>query len=121
VTLWSLIGWGTIAGLNASKTRLDSRLGDGRHLVTCDKPLGSDVPGLAELLIVLDAPLSLRVRRHVERHAGLDVATLPFVETDTLSGYEAILTRRARVQVERGDARTPMPDTPPSARRSRAP
>ena len=101
----AVIGWGTVVRLNASKSMLYSRLADGRHLMTCDRPPGSDVPGLDELLIVLDAPLDLLVRRHTERLAGLGVPVLPFDDAEALAGYEAILERRARFSVEHGNAR----------------
>lgn len=108
-TLWDtpdrhtliLIGWGTVFGLNASKTLLYSRLDDGKVLLTCDKLPGIDTPGFYEIAVVLNAPFDLLLRRHGQRLASCGRAVLTFDEAGVFAEYESMLRRRHEILVDR--------------------
>jgi hypothetical protein len=99
------IRWGTTGSIRNEVTSLYSALDDGQYLITSDRPIGSRTPGFYDDQVYLGASFAQLVGRHKERlQASGKNANCLSVE-NPLAEYEAILERRARFLVERGDAK----------------
>lgn len=101
----AVIRWGTTGSIRNEGTILYSSLEDGRYLVTSDRPIGSRTPGFYDDQVFLGASFAQLVRRHEERMqaSGKQIKRLPV--DNPLAEYEAILERRARFLVDRGEAK----------------
>jgi len=99
-----VVRWGTTASIRNELTSLYSALDDGRYLITSDRPTGSRAPGLYDDLVYLGASFAQLVCRHEARLLASGKGVRHLSAENTLAEYEAILARRARFLIERGEA-----------------
>lgn len=102
--------WGTIFGINASKTLLYSRTSDGKIVLTADKLPGNDTPGLYEIVVLQNAPFDTLVHRHESRLTAGGRSAVPFEGRDALADYEAILRDRHQFLIDRNEEYLVEPD-----------
>jgi hypothetical protein len=100
----AVVRWGTTGAIRNELTLLHSALGNGRYLVTSDRPAGSRTPGFYDDQVYWMATFSQLVHRHEKRIEASGRKTKSFSMENPLAEYEAILEGRARFLVAQGEA-----------------